>query len=476
MQCVKKTIATMKRLVPYLLLLLFISFTHIGTAQTGPWAKFNNKMKGEALVRDAAGGNLDEVRSIVAGGGDVNWQLSDGRTPLMAAASAGNTHIVRYLLEQGADALLKDQNGKAAIDFAKRDGATDIVKLLDYYIKNKQLPEDPRKDAVFTGRWAKYNNRMKGQALVRDASGGYLDEVKSIVAGGGDVNWQLSDGRTPLMAAASSGYTEIVKYLIAQGADPALTDESGKTALDYARQSGATDIVKLLGQNSKPTPAPAANTTPAIQNEPTMPPPATNPIGGNRTTWPVLGTYQPGDSVQIFAGRWKRGVIKEVGKAYNATGKYADPQENKYLVQPDAYTNWPDWMDWSLVVQPQREPFWTSWFLGDWKLGEVMAVNTEKQGSDVRNVYSYHSATEALRINANGTYSWKPMGSKEIKGTWSAATDGPGIVLKKGYRGLDWTIRNESNATEMHIRKLETARLYPSATYEMSMAAKRPVK
>jgi ankyrin repeat protein len=468
----------MKKFVPSLLLLLLIFQTYTSVAQTGPWAKYNNKMKGEALVRDASGGNLDEVKSIIAGGGDVNWQLSDGHTPLMAAASAGNTQIVRFLLAQGADALLKDENGKAAIDFAKRDGATDIVKLLEYYLKNKQLPEDPTKGIAATGPWAKYNNRMKGQALVRDASGGYLEEVKSIIAGGGDVNWQMSDGHTPLMAAASGGHTEIVKYLLAQGADPFLKDANGKTALDFARQSGANDIVKLLGQNNKPSPAPAVNTTPLPKKDsaPVTPPPATNRATGNQTTWPMLGTYQPGDSVQIFAGKWKRGVIKQLGKAYNAASKYAVAEENKYLVQPDAYTNWPDWTDWSYVVKPQREPFWTTWFYGDWKLGEVMAVNTEKQGSEERNVYSYHAATDVLRINANGTYSWKPMSGKEMKGNWLAAQDGPGIVLLKGYRGYDWTIRNESTATEMHIRKIENARLYPSAANEMSMTAKRPLK
>ncbi len=469
----------MKKLISALLLTLLIIQSYTSTAQTGPWAKYNNKMKGEALVRDASGGNLDEVKSIVAGGGDVNWQLTDGHTPLMAAAAGGNTQIVRFLLEQGADPLLKDENGKAAIDFARRDGATDIVKLLDYYLKNNQLPEDTQKGAEYSGRWAKYNNRMKGQALVRDAGGGYLDEVKSIVAGGGDVNWQLSSGYTPLMAAAGGGNTEIVKFLLAQGADPAMKDENGKTALDYAKRSGATDIVKLLAQIGKPntTPTPATNTTPVPNNKPApTAPPANNPAVGNRTTWPVLGTFQPGDSVQFFAGKWKRGVIKQVGKPYNAASKYAVAEENKYLVQPDAYTNWPDWMDWSNVVRPRREPFWTTWFYGDWKLGEVMAINTEKEGNYERNVYSYHSATDVLRINANGTYSWKPMSGKEIKGSWKAAPDGPGIILQKGYRGLDWTIRNESTATEMHIRKLENARLYPSAAYEMSMAAKRPLK
>ena len=90
-----------------------------------------------------------------------------------------------------------------------------------------------------SGPWARYNGKFKADALFRDASGGYLDEVKSIVQGGGDVNWQRDDGRTPLMSAAAAGHADIVAFLLSQGADPALRDANGKTALDAARAAGA---------------------------------------------------------------------------------------------------------------------------------------------------------------------------------------------------------------------------------------------
>jgi hypothetical protein len=182
-----------------------------------------------------------------------------------------------------------------------------------------------------------------------------------------------------------------------------------------------------------------------------------------------------GDSVLFFAGSWKRGVIKEIGLANDPSNKYAKPSENKYLIAPDAYANWPDWVNWSQVVKIKREPFWTEWFLGDWLTGEVMAVNTRTEGNYEHNEYSYYAATDALQINANGTYKWKQKGSKEITGKWSIATDGPGIVLHNAYRNIDWTIRNESTATELNIRKVEKARLYPSSSSIMQISAKRPV-
>jgi hypothetical protein len=326
-----------------------------------------------------------------------------------------------------------------------------------------------------SGPWAKYDNTMKGNALVRESDGGNLEEVKSIVAGGGDVNWQLEPtGLSPLMAAASNGKTEVVRYLLNNGADPLLKDANGRTALDRAKMFGANDIVKLLNEFLKKS-APKPTPEPVQQND-TKPKP--NPLVNNTPkakgslNWPLFGSYNVGDRVMVYAGSWKKGVIKEVGITDNKD-KNAKPSEKKYLIALDAYPNWPDWMDWSVVVKDQREPFWTNWFLGDWKLGEVMAHTVKDEGTEELHTYSYYAATEALRVNADGTYQWKPEKNKEIKGNWKAAPDGPGIVLLKGYRGLDWTIRNESTATELHIRKVEKIRLFPSATV-MSISGKRP--
>lgn len=337
-----------------------------------------------------------------------------------------------------------------------------------------------------SGPWAKYDSKMKGEALVRESDGGYLEEVKSIVTGGGDINWQLQpSGLTPLMAAASNGRTDVVRFLLEKGADPNLKDVNGKTALDRAKAAGANDIVQLLNRNKNNTVIPTnvnAPAGPAKKEEklinPGKPEINTNnkPLTTGSKIWPKLGTYNVGDSILFYAGSWKKGVIKEVGLPNDPHNKYAKPSENKYLIAPDAYANWPDWVNWSQVVKPQREPFWTEWFYGTWELGEVMAVNTRTEGSYEHNEYSYHTATDFLQINANGSYIWKPGGSKKIFGKWSPATDGPGIILHNAYRNIDWTIRNESSATTLNIRKLEMARLFPSSSSFMSISAKRPVQ
>ena len=159
-----------------------------------------------------------------------------------------------------------------------------------------------------SGPWAKYDGKMKGEALIRESDGGSLREVRSIVEGGGDVNWQLTPtGLTPLMAAASAGHADVVAFLLGKGADAALRDANGRTALDRAVTFGANDVAKLLRQTppgAPPTPPNAAPAAPA----PAAP----------ATRWAPFGSYRPGDRVQFFAGGWKLGTVKEVGSAGSA--------------------------------------------------------------------------------------------------------------------------------------------------------------
>lgn len=450
---------------------------------SGPWAKYNGKFKADALFRDASGGYLDEVKSIVQGGGDLNWQREDGRTPLMSAAAAGHAAIVDFMLRQGADPGLRDQAGKTALDHARAAGAMDVVRLLDKAATpaGAAQPGQPAGAAAAapSGPWARYNGKFKADALFRDADGGYLDAVKSIVQGGADVNWQREDGRTPLMSAAAAGHADIVAFLLSQGADPSLRDANGKTALDAARAAGASDVARLLaaaarGAAPAPAPAPSLAPRPAPAAAPAqVARPPLPPAAAGTTRWAPFGTYAVGQRVQFYVPTgWRSGTVAEVG-GMPTSARSPALYEKQYRIASDKFPDRPEWVDWGSVAGAERAPFWTGFFVGDWMTGEVMAVNTRVEGRTEISEYSYHAATEGLRINADGTYLWKPLGAPEIRGRWQAAGDGPGVVLLNGYRNTNWTLRNQTNATEEYIRGIETARLFP-ANQQMSIAAKRP--
>ena len=103
-----------------------------------------------------------------------------------------------------------------------------------------------------------------------------------------------------------------------------------------------------------------------------------------------------------------------------------------------------------------------------------MAVNDRLEDGEAFTEFAYHTASEALRVKADGTYVWKPLGAAEIRGRWVAADDGAGIVLHRGVDGVDWTLRNETNAIEESIRGIQNARL--TTPGKMSIAAKRPMR
>ena len=64
-----------------------------------------------ALYKLCQGGKLDEVRSVLAGGGDVNNKSNGGSTGLMLAVMTGHNSIVKLLLEQPAVKVNEKNSG-----------------------------------------------------------------------------------------------------------------------------------------------------------------------------------------------------------------------------------------------------------------------------------------------------------------------------------------------------------------------------
>lgn len=330
-----------------------------------------------------------------------------------------------------------------------------------------------------TGPWAKYDQQMKDDALYREASAGNLQEVKSIVAGGGNIHYQTQQTKyTILMAAAGSGKIEVVEYLLDLGADPGPKDWWNQTAADKARSVGAKDIEQLLEKAVKKTePAPVVQKEAPEETVPAPEPakvdkPVANRMKGS-ATWPAFGSYKEGDAIIYWVPTgWRAGVVKEVG-VKEQTGRISvDYSHRKYLIDPDAYALGNDWHEWTGVVKPQRQPFWTEWFIGNWQIGEVMAHHNDVKDGKETDTYYYTDASESLLVSADQTYRWKELGGKITTGKWVAAKDQPGIILLKAVRGFDWTLVNRTTIDDWGIRKLDIIDLKPSAQV-MTVKGKR---
>lgn len=194
------------------------------------------------------------------------------------------------------------------------------------------------------------------------------------------------------------------------------------------------------------------------------------------SAWPAFGTFKKGATVQFWTPTgWRKGVVIEVGPQPSPDAKINLNQEKKYFIAQADQPTWQDYYDWGLVAHVDRKPYWSSFFVGDWAVGEVMAVNTRSDGTSAWNEYSYAGAGERLRIRADGTYEWRQLGGKLAKGRWTPAKDGPGVVVKDA-RGHIWTLRNQTHNVEEKIRRLEGARLFPNDPRDMGQVANRPLR
>jgi TonB family protein len=210
-----------------------------------------------ALITAASQGRVDEVRTLLDQGIDVNARNEDGWTPLLFAALGGHAEVVALLLEWDADVNVSNKAGWTPLIAAALSGHTEIVGLLlehgaDPHARSMRTPDG---DSALT-------------ALIVAARYGYAEVVNALVDGGAEVNATTQNGVPALEAAASGGHPEVVTLLVERGADVnakvkeggSAKNSEGWTALMSAAAVGHSDVVNLLlehgGEINEALPAP----------------------------------------------------------------------------------------------------------------------------------------------------------------------------------------------------------------------------
>lgn len=150
------------------------------------WPSSSHAQREMGLFHAAASGDLEEVKSALAHGSDVNFRGPGGFAPLNAAARNGHLEIVQYLVERGANI---DQN----------------------------------------------DNHLHKTALLAASFERHFDIVQYLVEKGANVNAQSMNGFTPLHDAAYVGNLQIVRFLVDHGADVRIKNGHDQTPLETAR-------------------------------------------------------------------------------------------------------------------------------------------------------------------------------------------------------------------------------------------------
>lgn len=191
---------------------------------------------GVVLLRAAARGDLDGVRTLLREGADVNEADSGFGTPLILAARGGHADVVDLLIENGADVNLAETGRPRADDLARtplgaaaQSGALDVAtRLLD---AGAEVDRAPRGDAT---------------PLMMAAQMGSLPLVSFLLDRGADADRVVPGDGTPLIEAVRSAHPTIVARLLFAGADPNRAVSGDESPLYHAIHRGDADIVRQL--------------------------------------------------------------------------------------------------------------------------------------------------------------------------------------------------------------------------------------
>jgi ankyrin repeat protein len=164
------------------------------------------------LLDATRAGDVETVRSLLAGGADANAARGDGVTALHLAAERGRLDIAKLLIGAGASAGAETRIGAyTPLHVAAEGGHVDLVEAL--------LGAGANASAKTT------NSGVTPLHLAAKAPGGE-GAVRALVAAGAPMDArEASSGQTALMFAAAYGRAEAVRELLSRGADAGITTE-----------------------------------------------------------------------------------------------------------------------------------------------------------------------------------------------------------------------------------------------------------
>jgi beta-lactamase regulating signal transducer with metallopeptidase domain len=187
---------------------------------------------GKDLIVAASTGNLDQVKSLLHKGVDVDFQETNGAgyTALIHAAQNGREPaVVQELLANGAQVEHRRGGGETALILAGGSGNVSIVEEL----LNAGAQVNDQDDNGVT-------------ALMMASENGHQAVVLLLLSSGADIRRANRNGETALELAARAGHDRVVRLLLDSGADFRHRRFTGETALDLAVQAREVAVVQAL--------------------------------------------------------------------------------------------------------------------------------------------------------------------------------------------------------------------------------------
>ena len=188
------------------------------------------------LMAAAEQGRVRDVRRLLQRGARVDARDAGGATALVLAAYRNHVDVARVLIGAGADVNAKDNTEQSA-----------------YLIATSEVGDDPRLLDLTLRNGARVNDKdsYNGTGLIRAGERGYPRVVRRLLRAGIDRDHVNSLGWTALLEAIVLGeggapHLATVRTLVAGGVDVNIADGDGVRPLAHARQRGQEEIARVL--------------------------------------------------------------------------------------------------------------------------------------------------------------------------------------------------------------------------------------
>uniref|UniRef100_K9J1L8 Protein phosphatase 1 regulatory subunit 16A n=1 Tax=Desmodus rotundus TaxID=9430 RepID=K9J1L8_DESRO len=165
------------------------------------------------------------VQQLLEAGATVNARDSECWTPLHAAATCGHLHLVELLIARGADLLAVNTDGNMPYDLCEDEQTLDCLETA---MADRGITQDSIEAA-----------RALPEVHL-------LEDIRSLLQTGADLDAPGDHGATLLHVAAANGFTEAAALLLEHRASLSAKDLDGWEPLHAAAYWGQVHLVELL--------------------------------------------------------------------------------------------------------------------------------------------------------------------------------------------------------------------------------------
>ena len=170
--------------------------------------------------------NMDEIKTQIKGGANINAADEVGNTPLHLALGLGETNIAEWLISQGVDLNIKANDGRSMTHAAAAGGQIELLKKL--VVESLKLDD---------------KNVLGQTPLHLAVAAGQTETVEWLLKQDQKVSIQDANNNTPLHLAVTYCRADLATRLVERGADLKALNSSGQAAIHLACSTGQLGLV-----------------------------------------------------------------------------------------------------------------------------------------------------------------------------------------------------------------------------------------